>query len=147
KGLPPEFRKFLLGVGIAGAGDYSNTLLILWATQAFHDSYGLETAATLAMAFYVVYNVVYTISCYVSGMLADRFPKNRVLATGYALAVIPAVALLVPGDPLIRFGLAFAFAGLYMGVWETVENSSAAILLPKEVRGVGFGVLATINGL
>jgi predicted MFS family arabinose efflux permease len=144
--LPREFRKFLLGVGIAGIGDYSNTLLILWATQAFTPLYGLQWAATLAMAFYVGYNGVHTISCYFSGLLADRFPKNWVLATGYALAVVPAIALLVPGDPLIRFAAAFGSAGLYMGVWETVENSSAAVLLPQDVRGIGFGVLATVNG-
>jgi hypothetical protein len=34
-----------------------------------------------------------------------------------------------------------------MGFWETVEGSAAAEFLPSEVRGVGFGVLATVNGL
>jgi hypothetical protein len=33
-----------------------------------------------------------------------------------------------------------------MGVWETLENSTAATVLPKAVRGVGFGVLATVQG-
>lgn len=32
--LPREFKKYLAAVGIAGLGDFSNTLLILWATQA-----------------------------------------------------------------------------------------------------------------
>jgi hypothetical protein len=34
-----------------------------------------------------------------------------------------------------------------MGVWETLENTTAATILPPEVRGVGFGVLATVNGI
>ena len=34
-----------------------------------------------------------------------------------------------------------------MGVWETLENSTAATLLPSAVRGLGFGVLATVNGI
>jgi MFS-type transporter involved in bile tolerance (Atg22 family) len=38
-------------------------------------------------------------------------------------------------------------SGVYMGFWETVEGSAAAELLPSEVRGVGFGVLATVNGI
>jgi MFS family permease len=145
--LPGEFRKYLIGVGIAGLGDYSNTLLILWATQAWTPHYGLARAAHLAMAFYVGYNVVYTISNYVSGMLADRFPKNRVLAIGYSFAVIPALALLAPGASLLKFALVFGFAGLYMGVWETLESSTAATMLPAKVRGIGFGVLATVNGM
>jgi MFS family permease len=145
--LPADYRKYLLGVGVAGLGDFSNTLLILWATQAFAPAYGLARAATLAMGFYIAYNVVYTASCYVSGVLADRLPKNAVLAGGYGLAVIPAAALLVPGDSFLKFAVVFGFSGLYMGVWETVESSTAATLLPAASRGVGFGVLATVNGV
>ena len=74
--LPIEFRKFLVGVGLAGLGDFSNTLLILWATQAFRDELGTERAATLAVLLYLGYNVVYMASCYVSGILADRFSKK-----------------------------------------------------------------------
>ena len=147
KSLPHDFRKYLVGVGIAGLGDFSNTLLILWATQAFIPEYGLERAAMIAMLFYVGYNVVYTVACYASGVLADRFPKKWVLGIGYSLAVIPAVALMVPEASFVRFGIVFAFSGLYMGVWETLESSTAAELLPPEVRGVGFGVLATVNGI
>ncbi len=66
---------------------------------------------------------------------------------GYSLAVVPAVALMIPGDSFLRFAVVFAFSGLYMGVWETLESTTAAVLLPAEVRGVGFGVLATVNGV
>ena len=147
RSLPHEFRKYLYGVGVAGVGDFSNTLLILWATQAFSGRFGMARAATIAMLFYVGYNVVYTVSCYVSGLLADRFPKNKTLAIGYSIAVIPAVALMWPGASFVKFAIVFGFSGLYMGVWETLEQSAAATVLPASVRGVGFGVLATVNGL
>lgn len=145
--LPRDFRRFLAGVGLAGLGDYSNTLLILWATQAFTPRLGASRAAALAMAFYVAYNVVYTASCSVAGWLADRYPKKWVLAAGYALALVPAFALLVPSASYLKFGVIFGFSGLYMGFWETVESTTAATLLPAESRGVGFGVLATVNGI
>ena len=145
--LPGEYRWFLAGVGIAGLGGFSNTLLILWATEAFRAAYGVEQAVTLAMLFYVGYNVIYTISCYVTGILADRLSKKWVLATGYALAVIPALFLLMPGESLWKFAVVFGASGLYMGVWETTESSTAASLLPGELRGVGFGTLATVNGI
>ncbi len=147
RALPNDFRRYLIGVGIAGIGDFSKTLLILWATQAWTVRFGLARAATLAMTFYIGYNVVYTISCYISGFLADRFPKNWVLAIGYSVAVVPATALMLPGDSFGKFAVIFAFAGLYMGVWETLENSTAATMLPHSVRGLGFGVLATVNGI
>ena len=145
--LPAHFKRYLAGVAFAGVGDFSKTLLILWAAQSWSPHYGVLRASRLAMMFYVAYNVIYTMSCYVSGLLADRFPKNQVLAAGYALAIIPAAALVFPGDNLAKFAVVFGFSGLYMGVWETVENSTAASMLPAEIRGVGFGVLASVNGV
>ncbi|MDE2237876.1 MAG: MFS transporter, partial [Elusimicrobia bacterium] len=145
-GLPRDFRRFLLGVGVAGVGDFSNTLLILWAGQAWAPRFGALRAASLAIAFYAGYNVVYTLCAYFSGALADRFRKTRVLAAGYACAAVPAAALLWPGASLLKFALVFGLSGLYMGVWETVESAAAAEVLPAEGRGLGFGALATVNG-
>jgi MFS family permease len=145
--LPREFHKYLVGVGIAGLGDFSNTLLILWATQAWTPRFGLQQAAVFAMAFYIGYNVVYTASCYVSGYLADHLPKQWILPIGYSIAVIPATGLLMPGDSFLKFAVVFGFSGLYMGVWETLEYTTAATMLPQGNRGAGFGVLATVNGI
>jgi MFS family permease len=147
KALPTEFRRYLVGVGIAGAGDFSNTLLILWAMQAWTPRFGAQKAAALAMAFYTGYNLIYTFSSYFSGHLADRFPRNRVLAGGYAIAALPAAALLWPGDSFLKFAIVFGLSGLYMGVWETLESATSAAMLPGEIRGTGFGVLATVNGI
>jgi predicted MFS family arabinose efflux permease len=158
--LPKGYYQYLAGVGVAGIGDYSKLLLILWATNAFgafldpayhdpasRDPHKAELASLLAMAYYVGYNLVYMLSCYVSGVLADRLPKKWVLSGGYALAVVPATGLLLPLNPFVGFAIAFGFAGLYMGVWETVESTTAATLLPKDIRGAGFGLLDTVNGL
>jgi hypothetical protein len=57
---PRAFHRYLVGVGIAGLGDFSNTLLILWATHGHRVR--LQRAAVFAMAFYIGYNVVYTLT-------------------------------------------------------------------------------------
>lgn len=145
--LPRTFHRLLLGVGIAGLGDFSKTLLILFATQAWTPRFGAARAATFAMSFYVGYNVVYTFSCSLAGVLADRLPKQAVLAGGYALAVIPAATLLVPSDSIAKYVVVFGVSGLYMGFWETVESTTAATYLPEHVRGTGFGILDTVNGI
>jgi MFS family permease len=149
RSLPRDFKEYLLGIGIAGLGDFSNTLLILWAIQAWTENsqLSLKEATARAILFYVGYNVVYTFSCYAAGLLADRFAKHWVLAVGYSLAAVPAVALLLPVDPTLKFALAFGFSGLYMGLWETVESATAAAMLPSEIRGTGFGALETVSGL
>ena len=145
--LPPQIGRCLAGVGLAGLGDDSNTLLILWATQAWAASLGPVRAAHRAMLFYVGYNVVYTFISYVSGHLADRWSRRWILAGGYALACVPAAALMTAGSSVAKCAVVFCFSGLYMGVWETVESATAATLLPESDRGSGFGTLATVDGL
>lgn len=150
--LPPTYKRFLKGVGFAGLGDFSNTLLILFATEAFEPLYGLEVASRIAVGYYTGFNVVYAGTCYVAGAFADRWPKRLVLAWGYVVAAVPAIALLWPNELpsnfiWVKFVVVFGVSGVYMGVWETVENAAAAELLPREIRGWGFGVLATVNGL
>jgi MFS family permease len=146
KGLPGSFKRYLVGIGLAGIGDFSKTLLILWATLAWTPRLGAVGAAQRAMLFYIGYNVLYTLSCYLSGTLADRYPKRWVLAGGYSLAGIPALALVFAGGSTVLFAVAFGVSGLYMGVWETVESATSAEMLPGAMRGLGFGVLATVNG-
>lgn len=146
RALPPPFRRFLAGAGVAGLGDFSNLLLVLWATQAWTPEYG-PAALQMAMLCYVGYNAVFALSCAVSGWLADRLPRQYVLAVGYALAVVPAVALLVPGVSVLKFVVAFGCSGLYMGVVETLEPATAATMLPQPVRGKGFGILSAVNGV
>src|SRR5271156_5561889 len=48
--LPIPFRKLLLGVGVFGAGDFSHTLLILYATRMLAPGHGMARAASIAVA-------------------------------------------------------------------------------------------------
>ena len=57
--LPPRFRKFLVAVGLFGAGDFAHTLLILLATQKLTPELGAAKAASIAVGLYVLHNVFY----------------------------------------------------------------------------------------
>jgi predicted MFS family arabinose efflux permease len=92
--LPSAYRRLLLAVGIFGAGASAHTLLILLATQRLTPSLGASAAATVAVALYVLHNVFYAGFSYLGGLLADRFPKNRLLAGGYALAALMALGIM-----------------------------------------------------
>jgi len=41
----------------------------------------------------------------------------------------------------------FVGAGIFTATTETIEGAMAADLLPSEIRGTGFGVLRTVNGI
>ena len=92
--MPKAYRQFLVAVGIFGAGAFAHTLLILLATQRLTPHLGVAGAASAAVALYVLHNIFYASFSYVSGLLADRFPKNRLLAVGYALATLMALGIM-----------------------------------------------------
>jgi MFS family permease len=146
--LPMEFRQFLVGVGIFGAGDFSHTLLILYATRMLTNEYGMARAASMAVILYTLHNVFYAASAYVSGWLSDHLPQRKiVLAAGYGLAVVTALLLCTGTHSLWLLGGIFVLAGLYIGTEEALEDSVAAELVPREQHGMAFGTMAAVNAL
>jgi MFS family permease len=144
--LPPSFRKFLVAVGLFGAGDFAHTLLILLATQKLAPELGAAKAASIAVGLYVLHNVFYAGFAFVAGWLADRFRKNWVLATGYALAAVMALAIIFLPLTVWTLGAIFILGGVYVAIEETLEDSFCAELVTEEHHGMAFGTLATVNG-
>ena len=148
RSLPRNYREFLLGVGVFGAGDFSHTLLILYAARLLTPAHGVARAASLAVALYTLHNVFYAGWAYVSGWLSDHVPHRKaILAGGYALAGLTALLLTTtPASFWLLAGL-FALAGIYVGTEEALEDSLAAELIPKEQHGMAFGTLAAVNAV
>jgi MFS family permease len=145
--LPKGFQKFLVSVGLFGAGDFAHTMLILLATQKLTAEYGVAKAATVAVSLYVLHNVLYAGFAFVAGWLADRFDKRALLAGGYALAAVMGGVLMFAPMTLPVLVVVFVLAGIYVATEEALEDSLAAELVDKEHHGMGFGVLATVNGI
>ncbi len=145
--LPPSFRKFLVAVGLFGAGDFAHTLLILLATQKLTPELGAAKAASIAVGLYVLHNVFYAGFAFIAGWLADRFRKNLVLATGYAFAAVMALAIIFLPLTVWTLGAIFILGGVYVAIEETLEDSFCAELVGEEHHGMAFGTLATVNGV
>jgi len=148
RSLPIRFRQLLIGVGIFGAGDFSHSMLILYASRMLAPSYGLARAASLAVALYTLHNAFYAGSAYFGGWLSDRVPQRKVvLASGYALAGFTAILLCTGTHSLWVLTVIFAMAGLYVGTEEALEDSLTAEIVPKEQHGMAFGTLAAVNAV
>jgi len=146
RALPKPFHRFLVAVGLFGAGDFAHSMLILLATQKLTPVLGAGRAASFAIGLYVLHNVLYAGFAFVAGWLADRMEKRVLLATGYALAAGMAVLIVVLPPTLWLMVLVFALGGIYVAVEETLEDSLCAELVPEEHHGMAFGTLATVNG-
>jgi len=148
RSLPRNFREFLVGVGVFGSGDFSHTLLILYASRMLAPAHGAARAASLAVGLYTLHNVFYAGSAYVSGWISDHVPRRKaILAGGYALAGVTAIFLTTTPASLWLLGGLFVLAGIYVGTEEALEDSLAAELIPKEQHGMAFGTLAAVNAV
>jgi len=148
KALPPSFRRLLVGVGIFGAGDFSHSLLILYATRMLTPAQGLAHAASIAVGLYTLHNVFYAGSAYASGWLGDQVTHRKaILAAGYSLAGVTAILLCTGAHSLPLLAVIFILAGLYIGTEEPLEDSLSAELVPKEQHGMAFGTLAAVNAV
>jgi len=148
RALPGSFRRFLLGVGVFGAGDFSHTLLILYATRMLAPTHGMAWAASVAVGLYTLHNVFYAGSAYVSGWISDHVTHRKaILAGGYALGGVTAILLASGTHSLWWLAVIFVIAGVYVGTEEALEDSLAAELLPKEQHGMAFGTLAAVNAV
>jgi MFS family permease len=148
KELPIPFRHFLVGVSVFGAGDFSHTLLILYASQTLAAEHGAARAASLAVGLYTLHNVFYAGSAYLSGWLSDHVPNRKaILAAGYTLAGVTAILLCTGTHSLWLLAAIFVLAGLYIGTEEALEDTVAAELVQKEQHGMAFGTLAAVNAV
>jgi MFS family permease len=145
--LPRGYWHFLTGVLAHGIGDFAPTLLILRAGQILTPRYGSAKAATIAVGLYTFFNVVNAAAAYPAGALADRIGKRGLLAAGYAVGAATYIGFIFEQPTIPVLAILFGFAGVHGAVQQSVEKSVAAELLPKDVRGSGFGVLATANGI
>ena len=145
--LPAEYRKLLLSVGLFGLGAFAHTMLILLATQRLTPTLGATGAASVAVALYVLHNVLYATFAFVGGWLGDRLPKNRLLACGYLMSALMSVCIIALPVSIGTLALIFILGGTNVALEETLEDSLCAELVAVEHHGVAFGTLATVNGI
>ncbi len=145
--LPRRFKFYLGAIFLFGLGDFAHTLLILRVTEVLRPTMGSVGAASVAVLGYTFHNVLNAGSSYGFGYLGDRTNKVRLLAFGYFLAAATFSGFLLNGNHVGGILPLFIFSGVYVGIEEVLEKAVAAEFLPADIRGLGFGALATANGL
>lgn len=147
KNLPARYKRYLLAVGIFGAGDFAHSLLTLRAVQVLTPVYGSSRAGEIALLLYALHNVFYAGMSYPIGALADRIGKRGLLALGYGTAALMAVGWIFGTPSIAVLAVLFALGGSFIAAEDTLEGALAADLMAQEARGMGYGILATINGI
>jgi MFS family permease len=151
--LPTGFRRYLVGVGVFGLGDFSRALLVLAATELLRPRSGsLEEAAAVAAVLYAWHNACQAVTAFPVGALSDVLGRRGLLVAGYLLGAVVAAGMGVVFwaglASLPALALIFALSGAAIAVEEALEGAMTADLVPEPtVRGTAYGVLGAVNGV
>ena len=127
-------------------GNIATTLLILRATDLLHaDGRSLTAATSVAILLYVGHNAAATVAALAGGSLIDRASPRVVFAAGAGVYVAgyAIFALAQHAWPVLLAG--FLLAGIGIGLGETAESTTVALLLPDRLRGNGYAVLGVVQ--
>jgi len=146
--FPRAFWLFLVGVLLFGLGDFSRTFLILIAAGGLKEN-GATASGTVSIAvlLYAMHNLISAFAAFPAGHFGDRFSKRGILIAGYGLGVVTNLVLAFSGGamPVIIAGI--AMSGIYIAIEETLEKATIADILPRELKSLGFGILASANAV
>lgn len=94
----------------------------------------------------VLMNVVYALSAYPVGRLADRMSHHTLLAAGLCVLVVADLVLAqAQGLALVTVGV--ALWGLHMGMTQGVLATMVAAVAPAALRGTAFGFFNLVSGV
>jgi MFS family permease len=137
--LRPAYWSIVLVGVVFTLARFAEAFLVLRAQQG-----GLSMAWVPLVL--VAMNVVYAVSAYPFGRLADRWSRPRLLALG--LGVLLAADLVLAGaDTWDLVFLGVALWGLHLGITQGLLSAMIADAAPGELRGTAFGIYALLSGL
>lgn len=137
--LPPAYWWVVGIAAVFTLARFSEAFLVLRA-QA------LGLGLMWVPAVLVLMNVVYSLSSYPVGRLADRMPRGALLAAGIAVLVVADLVIALV-DGLAGLALGVALWGLHMGMTQGLLAAQVADVAPAPLRGTAFGVFNLVGGL
>jgi MFS family permease len=137
--LSRDFWWVVMIGGVFTLARFSEAFLILRARD-----FGLPD--TYAPAVLIVMNVVYGLTAFPAGRLADRMAHRTLLIAGLVLLISADLVLAhAPGLGLVALGV--VLWGLHMGLTQGLLATMVAATAPPELRGTAFGFFNFVSGI
>jgi len=138
RSLDPNFRTFLLGLGIFFVGNSSDAFLFLRAQNL-----GIPTLVIPLL--YLSMNVIYAVSAFPFGIVSDKIGHKAVLLIGFAIFFIVYLGFAFASSALVIWVL-FPFYGLYYGLTDGVSRALVSDLAPRHFKATAFGTYYFVIG-
>ena len=147
KSLPKNFKVFAFIMFVFGIANFNRTLLLLRVQEVLTPLSGIIIAASVSILLYMIRNIAQALADYGIGSLSDKLGRKSILASfGFLLFGIISLGFIYATD-IYFFVFLFVLSGISAATYTALEKAYAADLLPSNIRGTGYGVLQTIDGI
>ncbi|HQS51014.1 MAG TPA: MFS transporter, partial [Daejeonella sp.] len=139
KKSPELYRKLVIGLLVFTLFNSSDVFLLLKAKQA-----GLNDSKVIAV--YIFYNLVYAVSSFPIGILADKIGLKKIFVTGLIIfaLVYAGVAL---ANQLYHFYILFFLYGLYAAATEGISKAWITNISSKEDTATAIGTYSAFQSI
>jgi len=147
KSLPKDFKVFLFIMFVFGIANFNRALLLLRVQEVLTPLNGIIIAASVSILLYTIRNIAQALADYGIGSISDRMGRKSLLAlSGFFLFGITSIGFIYAAD-IYFFTFLFVLSGISAATYTALEKAYAADLLPPNIRGTGYGILQTIDGI
>jgi MFS family permease len=133
KSSPMQYKILVYLMTIFSLVNSSDVFLIL-------KSKNISSSDTLAIAGYIFYNIIYAVSSYPIGLLADKIGKKKVFIIGLLIFSVVYFGFAFLNSSALIWIL-FALYGIYASSTEGVLKAWVSDLVPDQNRGSAIGLI------
>lgn len=139
KQSPAKYRKLVIGLLVFTLGNSSDAFLLLKVKEA-----GLSDMQTIGV--YIFYNLVYAVSAFPVGILADKIGLKRIFVTGVFLFALVYAGMII-GHGLYFYGALFLLYGLYASATEGISKAWISNISDKKDTATAIGTYTGLQSI
>jgi MFS family permease len=139
KESPPAYKKLVAGLLVFTLFNSSDVFLLLKAKET-----GLNDTAVIGV--YIFYNLIYALSAFPVGILADRIGLKTVFVTGLALFSAVYLGMAINTNIYLFFGLFFLY-GIYAAATEGISKAWISNITNKKDTATAIGTFSGLQSI
>lgn len=139
KELPLNLKLFIMVSVIFALGHFGYAFLLVRVVD-------IGLADQMAILFYIIFYVVYTICAIPFGILSDQIGRKPILRAGYVIFGITSFGLIFATNVYSILGL-FVSYGIFYAMIDGAQRAFVVDLAPKHLKATALGTFHTAIGL
>lgn len=136
---PPQYRKVVIGLLAFALFNSSDIFLLLKAKQA-----GLSD--TMVIGVYIFYNLVYALSSFPLGIIADKIGLKKMYVFGLSIFAIVYFGMSISSNIFVIAGLFFLY-GVYASATEGISKAWISNISLKKDTATGIGTYSGLQSI